>query len=542
MGKRVGNIIVFLAGLLVLVNIYRVTDLTVYANDPGSDVVSVSQDDLLPEDDEIVPDTEEASDTEDTVSGNVIKSGANGEYATLADAFRAVSGTSDQYTFDIGDSHTENKALKLPKGNMSITVTGGVLNLKSANIAVNCDLTVDCMLSSLTKKNPAIKVADGKSLVISKEQKNLSTISGRKMSVLTAEVPVYADNVKNFASVKAESLSVNKLFSGIGSLDGSVSIGTKADITDIGTAILYVNASNAPKTNISEISGMLGICYADGSIIDSGTHLFNYKGSRDISENVEIVNTDKSGNILTAYTYGTKVKAEFPETVYLFVWEGGDKDKREGEWKEQAYYPSLEKAFTAMKAGGIYRVELNTDTCIEKLVIPSGIEELDIVGMGGQNILDCGKIKNVKMQCNVTLRNISLVSGGKPVKLSSGRYWIDIENVVLGGVSTSNWLRLDGDCTVDGNISVHGIYAVKEAELRFQKLSVQKGGIMDFSKAVTLAVVDKNGNYVKYASGDRIKAVKKFAGYFDDTLILINDKNCPEAKIRQQGSKLFVVK
>ena len=95
---------------------------------------------------------------------------------------------------------------------------------------------------------------------------------------------------------------------------------------------------------------------------------------------------------------------------------------------------------------------------------------------------------------------------------------------------------------MNGKISVHGIYAVNDAELSFQKLAVKKGGIRDFSKPVTLAVLDKNGKYVSYSAGDRVKAVSKFAGYFDDSLLLISEKNCAGAKLQQKENKLYIVK
>ncbi len=469
-----------------------------------------------------------------------IRVGQDGQYATLAEAFKSVAGAPGAYVFDIGTEHTEPKAIKLPKGEFSITIKGGSLKLKSPVITANCDLVIDTELCSLTRKAPSVKVAAGKQLLICREQASLSKISGTKTSILKLEADVTLDTLKSFASVDCGEavLHVTKSVSAVGTLNGACRTDGSAKFADIGNALLYVQEAKAAKTVIEKVSGTLSVCVGAGEALAGGTHIFQYNGKQPLDPGkVKVLNKTAAGNELTAYQYGKQVKAEYAGSLTVFV--GGESDS----WIEMGEYPSFEKAFAVMTEAKSYWIYVNCDMKTEKITLPKTPEELTIHGSHGIKTLDLGKTKTLKAACNLRLIDLRPISGGAPVKVSSsGKIWLNLGNVELASVTTDNWLRLDGDVVVYGNVSTHGLYATKtDPELSFRTLTVKKGGMQDFSRPITLKVIDQNGEPVHLGYGQEVKAVKKYAGYFSDKQLRISVENISGAKLELRGTKLYAV-
>ena len=531
--------------------------------------------------------TSENSTSDNTVSGN-IKVGPGGTYATLKDAFSAISKKPGEYTFDIGKELTELKALKLPKGNFSITITGGNLVLKSTSIAVNCDTVFDCNVEPLkANKKLKVKVAADKSVTFNKTPGTISTISGKKdSSSFTAKTAVTADNVKNFKNVTARSsstnmLTVNKVMSGIGELNGYVIVGTKATLGNIGNARLYLTEKSAKKTSITGVSTKLGIGYADGKAVASGTPLISYKGPSSVSVGEIVILKNENGKVFNGYVYGKTIKAEHPKAVEVSFMRRGEPEEHEKEdakkyyWQSIGYYHSIEEAFKAIdelsdkrNTRRSFRVELAYDILAENVKMPEKTKYLYLYGAEGGSVLDMGKTKDLAADTKLTVRDLHLQAKGKDAGISASDNTLTLEDVTAGRITTVSDLSISGTVNVTGNVNAGQLSSKSDSStLSFVKLSVTGGGVTEDSSRLTLRVVNKKGVAVKYKEGAKIKAVTKFvqaeskkdvsgnsasenAGGTGDPLSLLSlsPENCPpdaskvQYKLELRSGKLYLVR
>ncbi len=132
--------------------------------------------------------------------------GPEGDYATLGLAIKAITrevkaGTAeDSYALTFGDEITEKNAITLPKGDLTISIIGGTLNLNAPTITANCDLVIGCRIASASGKKPLIRVGAEKTLTINRDQQDLGTLRGMRTSGLILNADVSARRVRGFAS------------------------------------------------------------------------------------------------------------------------------------------------------------------------------------------------------------------------------------------------------------------------------------------------------------------------------------------------------
>ena len=472
-----------------------------------------------------------------SIYGKVLRIGPTGDYENLYSAFSAISaevkkGTaSNEYLLEIENGVTETRALKTPKGDITITLKGERVNLSSAVLKVNCDLDIICDLNSVKPLN--IKVSKGRSVTISSSMSNPGTISGTKSSKLYITEDVTAVSVKNFASVEsnAATLSIQKSFSGIGSFEGSLNCGTSTRIDKVTDAYMYLKTAYAKNTTIGSIGGVLSVS-ADALQPVAATYLFNLKEAKLAPEKVQVLNKDEKGRELKAYRYQKgQVKAAFPRAITM----GG------------VYYPDFEQACLAMTdPQGIYTIQLNEDISLTNPVLPRKVQRLSIIGGNSMKTLDIGKSKSLIVRYPLIMNNVKLTSHGELAALKVKASYVNLANVRLGSVSSYGWIGCYYDVWVNGAVTAAGLFSDAGATLSCQSLKINKLGVSAGANnflacPITLGFIGQNGEYVKLQANSRIKAVKKFKGNFDDSLLLLSEENLPNGKLALVNGKMYAV-
>ena len=468
--------------------------------------------------------------TSDRISGSdndTIRIGAGEEYATLSEAFAMVNSAIkngnalEKYTFDVGGSHTEIKALKLPNGNTTVTITGSELILKSPTVTSGCNLILDVKLKSASAKGVNLKVSSGKTVTFNKQQE-LASLTGTKTSKLLLEADVYADNVRNFKSIDTMDsiLNVGNNASAIGTFDGTLKPGLSASVSEIGDAVIYETASNSGKISIGGIRSGLNVVVGDGSAIDSGARLFNYTGKTFDTGKVVISNKDKAGNILNAFRYNKIVRAEYGSALLVYK-------LMNGEWEKMGYYPGFDAAFAEMTGkDSEYMVYVMQDITLTKFSLPKNIGELTLRGNsndGSRKIINCGSTKSIKASSGLVLWGVSLICSTGYVNVSGSYKNMILDNADIGNINSSGWLGFHNSVNVHGAIKAGGIYSgTKEGGvISFRKMQVGKSGIWDESRLLTLIPCDGHDDPIRYGSGDQIKEITSFAGRFDSDMIVL---------------------
>ncbi len=456
-----------------------------------------------------------------------IKIGSGGEYATLSEAIDMVNSSIkkgnalEKYTFDVGESHTENKALKFPNGNTVVTITGSELILRSPAVTAGCDLILDVKLKSASAKGVNLKVASGKTVTFNKQQE-LAALTGTKTSGLLLEADVYADNVRSFKNIDTMDsiLKVGKSASAIGTIDGTLIPGISASVNEIGDAVIYETAANSRKINIGGIKTGLNVIVGDGSAIDSGARLFNYTGKTFDSGKVTVGNRDKAGNVLNAYRYNKSIIAEYGSALSVYK-------LTDGEWEKMGYYPGFDAAFADMRGkDSEYMVYVMQDMSLTRILLPKNIGKLTIRGNsndGSRKVLNCGSTNSIKASSALVLLDVSLVCSTGYVNVKGSSENLILNNAEIGNVNTSGWLGINNSVIVHGLVKAGGVFSGTKdgGTISFRKMNVGRGGIWESSRLLTLIPCDGHDDPVIYGPGDQIKEITSFAGRFDSDMITL---------------------
>ena len=491
-----------------------------------------------------------------------ISIGAGGQYPTLKEAFAAIQkeqkngSTAKEYVFEIGSVLDEQKAVSTPRGDFTIKITGGELRLKSPTITANCNLILDCKVSSSVSKKPSVKVTAGRRVTIKKDLAAAGTISGTKSSELILEGSVKTETLKNFALVdvsKDKLLTVSKKLSGVSLFNGRLNTGGSTDISDVGDATVYVWKDNAKKTAVKNVNGKLTIIYENGAAVPGGTQILKVTGKAFDGANVYVSNKDSEGRQMNAFLYGNKLKAENAEALSLWRWDVPEEGGAE-KWISMGYYRNLDCAYAAMAdKTKQYFIYVNQDITVEKLTLPAlNKGQLYITGSKGVKEIDCGSTKTVSPGCYTSFDSVHLSSGGKNVKINAKNNGVSLKNTTVDGVSTSGWFTVKGNVTVNGSVKAYGIVSnADESLLCSRQLNVGYGGVYYKGKSLILELRDSNGNPLRYAAGDTIKAVKSFKGDIfakddqgnkGDKLLFLSSANGDSLSIEKNGNKLKAVK
>ena len=397
----------------------------------------------------------------------------------------------DAYIIEIPATFTE-KSVALPKGNFSITLTGGTLT--TGSIAANCDTIINCALNPAGKAIN-IKVAANKTVNI-KKPGAFGTISGAKGSKLIVGADITVETVKAFDSVETSlnTITVTK------ALSNAVIV----------NASLKYNSALAKKISIPAITGNLVITLEGNS--KSGVPIFTYSGTAFDNSKVTILNTDE-GKLLEAFLYKKEVRAEIPD---LFLLNGEN-------------CPSWEFALTKMiDANTDYTVTLTGNTKITKFALPAKAKSLTI--NGADMILDLDKTKSITAKCNLTLNNIKLTAGGTPVAVKTGKFDLTLNDANVGAVNAGK-LTVNGTVVADGAVSVTELNSILAGtHFTLQSLAITKNGITTGSESIMLKLINKTGATVKLTAGTKNNvAVKTFkpANYVEGSLLL--DTDCIES-------------
>ena len=131
---------------------------------------------------------------------------------------------------------------------------------------------------------------------------------------------------------------------------------------------------------------------------------------------------------------------------------------------------------------------------------------------------------SLKYECDLTLKDVTLTAGGKPVTIKSGKFALTLINSTVGAVNGTGSVTIQnstvggavkaGKLTIDGNVIINGAVTADELNssadnttLTLQSLTVKKNGVAAGSKAITLRFIDAKGNaltFAKAAKGDTV--------------------------------------
>ena len=328
----------------------------------------------------------------------------DGDYSSVTDALKYISDqikhktAESSYTINIGESLTENKALKLPKSDVTIKIRGGKLILKSPTITANSDLILDCeVIAQTSGKIVAIKAAAGKTVTIDKLSNGIGNIKGTKTSHLIINDDLAVTGISTFADVSVAEgrfLTVKNKgkITGINKLNGSIELSTgsaatvvtveKADIT-----LIPNNNGILPKVTVTSISEALNV-KVNGTLKSGTTILTAAKDGLDTTK-ITVVHDDATTQ-LKAFLYKKAVRAEVPDMLSI----------------AGKPYPTFEKAFEAMtNSTGNYTITLNDDISVSKLTLPKQIGSLTI--NGGKELIVESTV-SLKASYPITIENTKI--------------------------------------------------------------------------------------------------------------------------------------
>ena len=441
--------------------------------------------------------------------GTVVEIGK--DYRTVKAAVKDINakikkGTADKdYVFVLPETYSAEKSITLPKGGITVTLTGGKLVTGAVN--ANCSTVIDCDVIPAAKA-VNLKAAKDITLTINKTG-TFGTISGGKGSKLVVNADITAETVKTFDSVES-GLNTITLTKGI---SGAV----------ITNASLKYSSALAKKIAIPAVTGNLVITLSD--TVKSGTPIFAFsgKGAFD-STKVSVMNTDE-GKLLEAFLYKKEVRAEIPD---LFILNGEN-------------CPSWEYALSKMiDANADYTITLSGDISVPRFAMPAKAASLTINGAGAT--IDTGKVKSITSKCKLTLNKVTLAAGTTPVAVKTGKFDLTLSNANVGAVSA-------GKLTVNGNVVAFGAVSCTElnsttagSKLTMQSLAITKSGVTAGSEPITLKLVGKTGAEAHLEAGTKNNvAVKTYkpALYIEGSLLL--DPVCGSGKLVFEKNKIILV-
>ena len=331
------------------------------------------------------------------------------DYSSVTDALKYISEqlkhktAESSYTINIGESLTENKAFKLPKGDVTIKIKGGKLILKSPTITANSDLILDCEVAAQTSgKLVTIKAAAGKTVTIDKFSNGIGSIKGTKTSYLVINDDLTVTGISTFADVsvaEGKTLTVKSKgkITGVNKFNGSIELsnGSAATVVTVENADITLVPDNKgvlPKVTVTSISENLNV-KVKGTLKSGTTILTAAKTNLDTTK-ITVAHDDATTQ-LKAFLYKKAVRAEVPDKLSI----GGKP------------YPTFEKAFESMTGENEnYTITLNDNVTVSSITLPKQVGSLTI--NGGKEIIVEGAV-SFKASYPLTIENtkISAVKG-----------------------------------------------------------------------------------------------------------------------------------
>ena len=376
-----------------------------------------------------------------------------------------------EYTITL-NSDVSVSSLTLPVATRAASITfggEGALKLNMTSLSIPTNVTFDVPVEGTNAAALAIKVAAGKTLTINGEgSRNIGKISGTATSVLNIKQYLTVGGIATFKEVNVadgKAVSVEGNVTAVTHFNGALWLkdsSYNATITNIGTAeiVLYdIDGANA-KVTISNIDedGSLNVKLVDSLFneitVASGTTILWAGSTADFTSKVTIANKTSTSQDLTAYLYGTEIKAEYGGAVTLYSLSEDDT------WQEIRNYPNLDLAFKGMTDANVeYKVFLNEDISVSNLVLPTKAKSITFGSSNANPKTLTISSTAVTLSNNVTFEDIKLEAGSLTVSAGK-KLWID--NLTsdtltsIKGTSTSSLVILGGEVdpyTLGCNIS-----------------------------------------------------------------------------------------
>ncbi len=375
------------------------------------------------------------------------------EYRSVTDAIK-FNPTGDVEFEIIGNTIESKLTFPATLDSAKITsVDGSVLMLGDAAITANCDLTLDCDVEAIksTAKNITINGAAGTTVTIKRVDSPIPVVlSGKKGSAFVidtgAEFSTSGGDNTNIVVNKGSVLVLDESKAKPAKLsgDGTVKISGASTVTvgelSVGSLILeqYMKTSGKtysfliPKLTVGTIGNTaLTVNDPSGKPADISGMTVMY-----LSKNTEIADLEKyltitntaSGQKLSAVQYAKEIRAEYLEALKLTI---------DGKAKN---YSSFEKLFAAItanaktKTNSDYIIDLNVDTSIAKMTLPSKAKSLTI--NGNSHVLTLNGVTSVSPKYAFTLKDINMISQ-KALTISSSSGDTVIDGVIFDGKSLS---------------------------------------------------------------------------------------------------------
>ena len=436
------------------------------------------------------------------------------EYPTIKAAITAIikdakaNPANKTYTIYIPTILNE-KAVTLPKGDFTVTFTGGTLT--TGSITANCDIVINCDTAPAAK-TINLKCAAAKTITISKPG-NFGTISGARDSKLVVNAAIKAETVKFFSGIKSSApITITK--------------GMSSVVLD--DCMLSYASSLAKKIKVTSIIGRVSVDCIDE--IKTGTSIFTYDGNGEFPrESVSIVDT-VDGKVLEAFLYKKDVRAEIPDLLTL----NGDN------------CPSWEYALSKMNDTNTdYTVTLNRSLNVQKLELPAKAKSLTING-GGHGIYT-EKTKVITAKYPLTLNDIEIfLLDVLPVSVKAGKFDVTLTDVYIGALTTSGKLTVNGSVGCSGAVSAGELCCnTAETYLATVSLAVTKSGITLGSEPITLYIAEKkNGLPVVFTTDKKSNTVVKTfklpkgGTYVEGSLLL--DPDCGTGTLKWEKNKIIL--
>ena len=456
--------------------------------------------------------------------------GTGKDFETIADAIKQINkdiknktAKPNGYNFIIADTHTEKKAITLPKESIKFAITGGKLILNSPTITANSNLVIYGEIVSAKDTKPiTIKAAAGKTVNILKLNTNSTlTLSGNK----TNNFLLNTGTTLNIVNVNATNVNIGE---GTTVKLGAKSKFTPAELTGSGTVeasdtaaltlpsvkqtgiILneYAAKSGAvmPKLIIGNAEGItLTVKAPNGEIADiNGKQIFTLQKDSPYVYLKGVTITNPSGaNTLSAVPYKKIVRAEWLGALTLVTDKGNE------------YFPSFEKAFAAVNDLSVqYIIEMNCDMSVSKLVLPAKAYTLMIKGNEHTIAVDGAIALNAK--CKFMLSDVVLKAekGGKTQNITiTGQDITAFFNVKFTGAAV-NIKGKDGVAVADCTGTITSITGFSEADIK---------GTLTIAKTITVPTIRlaPAANLI-LAKGASVTAKTELSGQKDCAITLMS--------------------
>ncbi len=286
------------------------------------------------------------------------------------------------------------------------------------------DVTLYDVSCDKTKTTISVSTGAGSSLNVKSAGVKFGTFTGTSTSKLHISGNTTVDNVKTFAKVYIDSgdLTVNSSMSGVDALycdDDNVSLilppkasatiitlGKDANVANVILLDDEADGLKLPSLTVTNIVGAkMTIKDSTGKNViplASGTTLFTLKCgetefyNKKIGEKINIVNRmgGTTGDELSAYLYGTELKAEYGKAIRLMITDEDDQ-----------FFPNFNLAFKAVKKEKTNTIILQTDIDAAKFVLPASAQ------VGGGSLTINGKGHTL------TLHNVTALTPGYELTL-----------------------------------------------------------------------------------------------------------------------------